>query len=319
METKRSYLFEITSFRRFVDKPLWGVSREDAQRFAQHLDTLKLAPASRRKALSTLKSLFAFCVREEYLNRDVMRSLPLPKAEDGLARRIMEEGDAWRLVDASPLSPRDHTILLALYQFGLRVSELTGLTWADVRRRESGCQLSVLGKGSKRRTVFDKTSEVATKILCLRLPGDTDADPVFRSRKKGSFGGHISRQQVHHIVKIAALLAGVDPKCSPHWLRHCHASHALRNQIDITTVRDTLGHTNIATTSRYLHACPLKSSSDGIRRPDARDQRFVRDRRAKPRAKPRRATIRPPADPRAVGARRAAAATAGGPNRKSLR
>ena len=41
-----------------------------------------------------------------------------------------------------------------------------------------------------------------------------------------------------------------------------HSTHALRRWADLATVRDTSGHASIATTSRYLHARPEKSSGD---------------------------------------------------------
>ena len=49
---------------------------------------------------------------------------------------------------------------------------------------------------------------------------------------------------------------------SPRFLRHSHGTHTLRRGADLATVRDTLGHASIATTSRYLRARPEKSSSD---------------------------------------------------------
>jgi site-specific recombinase XerD len=63
-------------------------------------------------------------------------------------------------------------------------------------------------------------------------------------------------------VKRAARLAGITDPVSPHFLRHSHGAHALRRGADLATVRDTLGHASIATTGRYLHAWPDKSSGD---------------------------------------------------------
>jgi integrase/recombinase XerD len=48
---------------------------------------------------------------------------------------------------------------------------------------------------------------------------------------------------------------------SPHWLRHSHATHALERGAPIHLVAATLGHASVATTGKYLHACPTDSSS----------------------------------------------------------
>jgi len=88
-------------------------------------------------------------------------------------------------------------------------------------------------------------------------------EPVFTSRKQQ---GHLSQLQVNRIVKAAAQrLPGLEPTIanavSPHWLRHAHASHAMDRGAPVHLVKETLGHANIATTGRYLHARPTDSSS----------------------------------------------------------
>jgi integrase/recombinase XerD len=95
----------------------------------------------------------------------------------------------------------------------------------------------------------------------MQLRGDAaDNEPVFRSRK-GSHCGHLTRERVHQIVKAAGKRAGIKGKVSPHWLRHAHASHALERGAKIHLVAETLGHSSVAVTSRYLHARPEDSSS----------------------------------------------------------
>jgi len=41
---------------------------------------------------------------------------------------------------------------------------------------------------------------------------------------------------------------------SAHWLRHTHGSLAVDRNIPLTMIRDNLGHSNIATTSSYVHS-----------------------------------------------------------------
>src|SRR5260370_25660655 len=55
--------------------------------------------------------------------------------------------------------------------------------------------------------------------------------------------------------------AGIAANVSTHWLRHAHASHALDHGAPIHLVQATLGHSSVATTSRYLHARPGDSSA----------------------------------------------------------
>ncbi len=59
---------------------------------------------------------------------------------------------------------------------------------------------------------------------------------------------------INRVVSKAAEKAGLQVAVSPHWLRHAHASHAHARGTDLALIRDTLRHSNIGTTSRYLHA-----------------------------------------------------------------
>jgi integrase/recombinase XerD len=50
-------------------------------------------------------------------------------------------------------------------------------------------------------------------------------------------------------------------KVSCHWLRHAHGSHAAERGVNPVLIKDTLGHSNLAITDRYLKARPNDSSA----------------------------------------------------------
>lgn len=117
------------------------------------------------------------------------------------------------------------------------------------------------GKGGKTR-VIKLPPSLWQELQSLRGVAVLE-EPVFISRKQH---GHLSQLQVNRIVKAAAqrvprLEATIAKAISPHWLRHAHASHAMDRGAPIHLVKETLGHANIATTGRYLHARPTDSSS----------------------------------------------------------
>lgn len=153
---------------------------------------------------------------------------------------------------------RNKAILKLLYYGTLRVGELVALTWTDMVERPEGGQLTVYGKGGKTRFVL-LPQPVWEDLSRLRGTA-SDSDPVFRSRKQ-KHGGHLDPSHINKVVKAAALRAGIQKKVSPHWLRHCHASHALDRNAPPHLIRDTLGHSSLATTSRYLKGRPKESSA----------------------------------------------------------
>ncbi len=253
--TQRAYRAEADRFIGYVEKPLRSVKLIDLQAFADHLDEAGLKPSSIHRAMSAVKSLFAFGFRLGYLQFDVGRALKIPGFRDQLAERILSEAEVLRIISLEP-NPRNRAILLTLYAGGFRVSEICSLKWRHLQERDSTGQITVFGKGDKTRTVLMPRS-VWGALQLLQQDAPADA-PVFKSRKKG----HLDESQVWRIVTKAAERAGIDKDVSCHWFRHAHASHALDRGCPIHLVQATLGHSSVATTGKYLHARPTDSSGN---------------------------------------------------------
>jgi integrase/recombinase XerD len=252
LHTQRAYAGDIARFLGGAGKPLPAVTLADIQGFADSLSAL--APASRYRTLSAVKSLLAFGHRVGYLAFDAGRALRLPPVRDRLAERILPEADVHRILSLET-NQRNRALLTLLYASGVRVSEACGLCWRDVRANGGAAQITVFGKGGKTRAI-QLPASVATLLAKLRGK-DGEEDPVFRSRKHGAA---LRPLAVLRIVRQAARRAGIEAAVSPHWLRHAHASHALDRGAPIHLVQATLGHASINTTGRYLHARPKDSS-----------------------------------------------------------
>lgn len=255
--TIRAYRGDVNRFLSSAGKPLHQVSLGDLQAFATSLEGL--APSSRSRVLSGVKSLLAFGHRIGYLPFDVGRALRLPAIRNRLAERILPEADLHRILNLEP-EGRNRAILTLLYASGIRVSELCGLSWRDLQPNGDGGQVTVFGKGGTTRSI--QLPPLVWELLSrLRGSEASGSDhPVFCSRKKQG-GGRLQPLAILRIVRKAARRAGVDLPVSPHWFRHAHASHALDRGAPIHLVQATLGHASITTTGRYLHARPKDSSS----------------------------------------------------------
>ncbi len=261
--TKEAYRSDLSKFLDFTaGQPLRSATLADVQEFADFLAGI-LAPASQARILAAIKSLFSFGHQVGYLPFDVGRPVKLPTRRDDRAERILSADDVHSII-AHAKKGRDRALIRTLYIGGLRVAEAVGLTGRVLvaRNGTGGGQLGVFGKGSKARPVLVPEGLFA-ELSALALT-DPDA-PLFRSQKKGPDGSPraITTRQAERIVKDAARKAGLKnaSDVSPHWLRHAHASHAMDRGAKIHLVQATLGHSDISTTGKYLHARPDESSA----------------------------------------------------------
>ena len=238
-------------------KPLQSHSLQDFQDFADILESRGLAVSSQRTYISVVKSLFGFAQKTGLIPINASVALAAPKAKDTLSQKILTETAVAGMI-AKEASPRNRLILKMLYFAGLRVSELCGLNWEDLAANGDSGQLLVFGKGGKTRVVL-LPPNLYRELVASRQDA-SDSDPIFISRKTTN-GGRLHRATVTQLVKDSAVAAGQTAKTSAHWLRHCHASHSLDRGAPIHLLAATLGHSSIATTTKYLHAKPNDSSA----------------------------------------------------------
>jgi integrase/recombinase XerC len=146
---------------------------------------------------------------------------------------------------------RDTAVLETIYSCGLRVSELCGLRADDLDFREQ--IVRVRGKGKKERLA--PIGEPALGAIqnywdALREP-PVGAQPVFcADTKKRS---PLTSIQLARRLKDYLKEAKLDPKLTPHKLRHSYATHLLDAGADLRSVQELLGHAHLITTQVYTH------------------------------------------------------------------
>ena len=241
------------------NKPLAWLTLEDIQHFCDLLESENLAASSRRTYISVAKSLLSFASKCGLIHFNVGTSVKPPVAKDRLSERILDEKELNALLDSygsaksQSLCERNKLIIKLFYYGGLRVSELINLTWRDL----NGEYLNVFGKGSKTRTVR-LPRFLVEQLKQFKPRGAKRGDYIFISRRSKT---KLRRESVTQLIKAIALEVGIDKPVSSHTLRHCHATNSLEKGAPISLVKETLGHSSVAITSKYLHVRPDQSSS----------------------------------------------------------
>ena len=250
--TRTQYSHSIVMLLGFTGKPLDATTLQDAVNYHEWLKTQYSSAHSVKLHINVAKALCAFGVKLNYLRTNVFAVIKPDATPEVTHKRILTEEQVLKLIDA-PARQRDKLLLRLMYAAGLRVSEVCGLVWGDLG--SNGVLHIRQGKGQKER--FVTLSDGMVERLNAHKDSAADNAPVFVSQK----GGRLDETAVHRIVKSAAATAGISADASAHWLRHSHASHSLDRGASLVTVRDTLGHSSIATTNKYLHSKRKDSSA----------------------------------------------------------
>jgi integrase/recombinase XerC len=271
--TQRNYraaLAEFTAWHQSErqSEPNWPkLQRDDFRSYLRFLGRQKLSRAATSLRFSALRTFYKFLVRRSVIEQTPIKNITLPKLEKRLPRFLSKE-QMLGLLDA-PLKElaaqkeqaekppkaapflRDVAILETLYSCGLRISELCGLQAADVDWNEA--ILRVRGKGKKER------------LIPIGAPALEAVRAYWRENKHEPVGSHpvfslednleepIYPRLVQLNLKKYLAMAGLDPKLTPHKLRHSYATHLLDAGADLRSVQELLGHAHLVTTQVYTH------------------------------------------------------------------
>ena len=262
--TVSSYQTDISGFNQWRSDQAIKISEvnlSDAENFIVSLRKKELAPASISRKISSLKSLFVYLKKQQYIKTNPFQDLVLPKIPKSLPKSMsMAEVNA--LLDAPDTSTfiglRDKTMLELMYATGLRVSELVNLKYSSFDFERS--VIKVLGKGSKERIIpfGDSALSWLKQYIDFRSQNNLSMNSkyFFISQKLSQVTRQSFWQRVEHYQKIAS----IPYKISPHTLRHAFATHLLNNGADLRSVQMLLGHSDLSTTQIYTHIAKQRLS-----------------------------------------------------------
>ena len=205
-------------------------------------------------ALSAVRSFFRFALGRKLVEKDPAHLIEGPKKSKPLPQFVREKEMNELLDDiewgTTYKDVRARTIILMLYETGVRVSELTGLDDADIDFTTG--QLKVTGKRNKQRIVpFGE--ELAAVMQQYRELRDAQVVRQSEALLLTEKGERMTRCQVYGIVRRNLSMVTTLKKRSPHVLRHSFATAMLNNGAGLESVKKLLGHESLETTEIYTH------------------------------------------------------------------
>ena len=254
----------------FGIRPMAKILPSHIQEWVTTASTNGLSPASIRKYHMMLHSIFRRAVRDRVITFNPCAETELPKV---IARRArtLSPPEYQRILDAIPQTHR--LMVTTAIETGLRWGELIALRprhldWVHgtLTVCETIVEVPLRAAPTGQRMIskpYPKDNEPRTLALrpelvqALREHIDThrlaEGDLLFATRD----GTPISRNTFRSRIWAPAVKAsGVGFNVRIHDLRHAHASWLLAGGADLKSVMDRMGHTQIQTTQKYLHALP---------------------------------------------------------------
>jgi integrase/recombinase XerD len=244
----------LNSFCRLVPAPrqsqlcqdLASTTADDVEAWLDAAHQAGRAPSTINTILKCLHRFFAFLQDHGWITQQpinwrrhqvlVPHTLPKPMPEDDLLR-------LFRVIDRL----RDRTMFLLMLRCGLRVGEVSALTWPAINFGAESLRINN-GKGQVDRVVY-YSADVAHALRHWRRWQPLEATYLFPSSLQP--GLPLGVRAIQHCMARYLKAAGISKPYSPHSLRHTFATQLLNAGAPLEVVKELMGHRSISMTLRY--------------------------------------------------------------------
>jgi len=235
-------------------KVLTTLTLDDFNRYCAYCAEQGQAPASRARAVSTLRNFFRFLAARRLVHNPYIEALATPKVPRPSGKPLSRE-KAWEAVewvaqlsDAPWIARRDEAVFALLYGSGLRLGETLALNRAQAPR---GMSLTLVGSNGESRSVpvLPFVPNLLADYLQL-CPYQLDASaPLFVGLRGKRLNPGVVQRQLRRLRFFLGLPATVTPQA----FRQCFAQRLCAEGGDLQAIQVLLGHTHRTTTQRFVN------------------------------------------------------------------
>lgn len=234
-KTIKNYLESIRSFNNVFDKQ---ITLSNLSSFFQE-KIQKLAVNTVIGLQTALKSYTKFQKLEiewKTINKIIPKNQTKPFSTLGISD--LEKLKQTKIGKEGKIHYRNNLILDFLFYTGLRLNEITNLKHSDWQDNS----LRILGKGNKVRYVL------LPPFLLKHIKINSN-NYLFLTQN----GKQLSKKAIQKIVNLKVKKSGLKKIITTHSFRRSFATNLDKNNARLTTIQKLLGHSDIATTARYIH------------------------------------------------------------------
>ena len=260
--TVDAYSRDISMFFKFMKQEGYSLTNVDLyliRNFLKEETDLNKSKRSNERRLIALRKFYDYLLKKEIVTSNPFRLISSPKLDKTLPHVLYDE-EIQKIFEENKkrtdrFALRDEAILELFYVSGLRLSELSNLTFQNVNFKER--IIYVYGKGKKERIVpftsdckdtLEEYINVCRKKI-IEDNGGKNNNYLFLNK----YGKKISPRGIEYIMTSIESKTSVFLSLHPHTLRHSFATHLLSNGADLRTIQELLGHSSLQTTQIYTH------------------------------------------------------------------
>lgn len=261
-KTIRAYRSDLCQFKRFVGlSSKYTADKNTIYSFIEKLKQSGNKDTTIKRKLVTLKLFYAYLAKEKIVRTNPFYEIKIAFKQEKRLPKTLTTAEITKLLRClyqskeTAITPfasfeitRDLSLLDLLISTGIRIGEAVTIQHSDISLHDK--TILIHGKGRKERILYISSKETLTNLkawLHYKTTHNINCDYLFVNK----YLLPLSIYSAENIFSKYRDKAKVNPKATPHYLRHSFATNLLANGADLRSVQELLGHANISTTEIY--------------------------------------------------------------------
>lgn len=248
--TIKSYSTHINEMLNIIGKPENEIKYVDLLEWMKAISTN--SPATINLKISAVKNYFKYLKKIEKIESNP--ALELEKVRNNPKEKQYVSSQDMKSIIKNMYTAEGKAIVALMASTGLRYIEMANITLEEYKKAlATDRSIVIVGKGNKERKIFvnDTAKFYIDNYLSKNYKNKKGTNKLFVTADESCLRRSLIRAANKANLPYANSI-------SPHWIRMFFATNSLEHGVDLATIRDALGHSNIAVTSRYVKSCDNK-------------------------------------------------------------
>lgn len=255
-----AYLSDITQLEKYCVENLKTddpgvISEKELSDYFQKCKEHNLTPRTLARAISSIKSFYKYLLLDGLVENNPCIDFKSPKSGRKLPV-ILSPDEILAMLGAiemyKPESQRNKALITLMLDSGMTVSEAIAIKISNINFNTGYIKIDGTSKKRSRSVPIGKETKKEIKLY-LKVYRDyldisKGAEDILFLNKKGN---PLSRVMIFNIIKYLAKRAKIQKNVSPHTLRHTYAHTLTVEGVNVSTIKERLGHASILTTEIY--------------------------------------------------------------------